>query len=171
MHDLLSFRFQQLEGGNNAVILDGYPRTVEQAIELETIYKRNIDAVINIDQDHSIIIKKLLGRRNCSSCGQGYNICSINENGYEMPSLNPIKENICDKCNGQLSQRSDDNEETIKNRLQIYSEKSSAILNYYNKKNVLHNFEMKRGFDDINILYDFIDNQFFKDSPSKVISH
>lgn len=171
MHDLLSFRFTQLESGNNAVILDGYPRTVEQAIELESVYNRNIDAVINIDQDHDIITKKLLGRRNCSVCGQGYNICTISEKGYEMPSLNTKVENICHKCNGPLSQRSDDNEETIKNRLRIYTEKSSDILNYYSKKNVLHNFEMKKGFDDIQILYDFINREYFSESTSKVKKH
>lgn len=147
---------------HNSIILDGYPRTLHQALEFDVAFKRPIDLVINVEQDTDIIIKKLLGRRNCNSCGAGFNVTDINEKGYVMPSLKPKVEDICDVCGGKLTMRADDTEEVISSRLKIYAEKSQDILDYYKNKNVLSTVEMKRGFDDISKLYDLVEDKLIK---------
>lgn len=160
MSSLILFTLDKIsKTESNSIILDGYPRTLIQAQEFEKEYKRNIDLVLNINQDKDIIIKKLLGRRNCSQCSAAYNVTDINEKGYLMPPLKPKKENICDKCGGALEMRSDDNAETIMERLNTYDAKCKDMVEYYTNKGVLVSAEMKRGFDDIAILYDIVENK------------
>lgn len=144
---------------NNSIILDGYPRTISQAKEFDTLYKRPINLVLNVEQHKDIIIKKLLGRRQCSNCPSAYNVTDINENGYNMPSLKPKKENICNLCGSDLYKRSDDTEAIISERLKIYDEKSKDILEYYQNKNTLRTVEMKKGFDDIGLLYNIVESE------------
>lgn len=89
----------------NGFLLDGFPRTVAQAEALETITKelnKQIDYVINIDVDQSILMERLTGRRICKDCGATYHLV-FNP---------PAKEGVCDKCGGELYQRADDNAET-----------------------------------------------------------
>jgi adenylate kinase len=105
-------------------ILDGYPRTLAQAEALEAIAK--IDVVIQLVVPDWIIIERLSSRRICSDCGQVYN----------LQFLKPKKEGICDKCNGRLYQRSDDNPEVIKMRLEVYDSETSPLLNFYKGKKV-----------------------------------
>lgn len=104
-------------------ILDGYPRTLKQAEQLESIVEtqqRNL-LVINIEVDTDTLMKRLTGRRTCSNCGEIYNI-------YFKPSC---QSSICDKCNGSLTQRSDDKEEVIAKRLEEYSNNTSPLIKYY----------------------------------------
>ncbi len=89
------------------VILDGYPRTVNQIKIFMEI--RKIDMSIKIELDEGILIKKLTGRRECESCGRNYNLFSFKENGYDMDPLLSKVEGKCDECAGKLIQRSDDN--------------------------------------------------------------
>ncbi len=105
-------------------ILDGFPRTIEQAKTLEGITK--IDVILQLDVPDEIIIQRLSSRRICKKCGEVYNI----------RFLKPKVEGVCDKCGGELYQRADDNPEVIKNRLQVYKDQTEPLIEYYKEKNV-----------------------------------
>lgn len=120
----------------NGIILDGFPRTVAQAKELENIIK--IDAILNIIADQGIMIEKISSRRTCENCGEIYNIADINReiNGvrYIMPPMPSKLEGICDKCGGKLIQRADAKEEVVRDRLEIYNQQSAPVLEYFKEK-------------------------------------
>jgi adenylate kinase len=105
------------------VILDGFPRTLEQAKTLEKIFE--LDVILLLDVPDWIIIERLSSRRICKNCGAVYNI----------RFLKPKVEGVCDKCEGELYQRSDDSLDVIKKRLQIYQDQTSPLLVYYKAKN------------------------------------
>jgi len=113
----------------NGFILDGYPRTVEQANALEKIAK--IDAVIRLIVPEWIIVERLSNRRICRNCGEVYN----------LRYLKPKKEGICDKCGGQLYQREDDKPEVIRERLRVYEKQTQPLINYYQGKVPIFNIE------------------------------
>lgn len=126
---MLTKRFQDADV-KSGFILDGYPRNFNQAKVLDEILTKMslaIDLVIDLAASDSIIISRLSGRIVCRKCGNLYH--KIN-----MPSK---VANICDSCGGELYQRADDKEETIKNRLVVYKEEVSALLEYYKKTNRL----------------------------------
>lgn len=106
-------------------ILDGFPRTLNQAKELEKI--TDIDKVLFLDCSENRVLQRLGGRRNCSKCGAIFHIVN-------MP---PKKEGVCDKCGGKLFQRDDDQKKTIKNRLKVYSNQTKPLINFYEKKGLL----------------------------------
>jgi len=118
-------------------ILDGFPRTVEQAKALQEMVK--IDAIIKINAHPEIIIEKLSGRRICSNpnCDGNYNIADIRKiiEGVEyiLPPLLPKNDMICDKCGSPLIQREDDKPEIIRKRLEIYEEQTKPVLEYYKR--------------------------------------
>ncbi len=121
------------DDAKNGVILDGFPRTIEQAKKLDEILNakgEKIDLVINLVTPKDEIIDRMLTRRVCTNpdCKATYNV-----------KLHPpIKEGICDKCGSPLKQRDDDsNPEAIKRRLEIYEEKTSPLVEYYKNKGVL----------------------------------
>jgi adenylate kinase len=103
-------------------ILDGYPRTVEQAEALEKLTK--IDAVILLTVLEKIIVERLSTRRICKNCGEVYNI----------RFLKPKVEGVCDKCGAQLYRRSDDTPKVIKDRIAVYEKQTEPVLEYYRKK-------------------------------------
>ena len=105
-------------------ILDGYPRTLYQAKTLDTL--TDIAVILLLDVPDWIIIERLSTRRICKNCGTIYNV----------RFLKPKVEGICDKCGGPLYQRSDDNPEVIKERLQVYQDKTKPLLEFYKKKKV-----------------------------------
>jgi len=105
-------------------ILDGYPRTLDQAKKLNSITK--IDVIMQLNVPDWIIIERLSTRRVCKSCGTVYNV----------KYLKSKVEGVCDKCGGSLYQRRDDNPETIKKRLEIYQEQTSPLLAYYKEMKV-----------------------------------
>jgi adenylate kinase len=105
-------------------ILDGFPRTIEQAKELDKLTK--IDGVIKLTVPDWIIIERLSSRRICKNCGQVYN----------TRFLKPKVEGICDKCGGPLYQRSDDTPKVIKERIGVYERQTEPILKYYSEKKV-----------------------------------
>jgi len=105
-------------------ILDGYPRTLAQAEALEKIAK--IDVIIRLKVPDWIIIERLSSRRICKECGTVYN----------LKFLKPKREGICDKCGGQLYQRTDDNPEVIKMRLDLYDKETDPLIRYYKTKGV-----------------------------------
>jgi len=103
-------------------ILDGYPRTIEQAKALDTFVK--IDIIILLIVPEWIIIERLSSRRICRNCGEVYNI----------RYLKPKKPGICDKCGGELYQRIDDTPKVIKERLKVYERQTQPLLEYYKGK-------------------------------------
>ncbi|MCS7114920.1 MAG: nucleoside monophosphate kinase [Nitrososphaerota archaeon] len=105
-------------------ILDGYPRTIEQAKALDGLTK--IDAIIHLIVPDWIIIERLSSRRICKNCGAIYNILY----------LKPKKDMLCDNCGGPLYQRPDDTREVIKKRIEVYEKQTQPILQYYRGKGV-----------------------------------
>jgi len=116
---------------NRGFILDGFPRTIPQARELETI--STTDLVINLEVPDTIIIERLASRLTCRACGEIYN----------ERFLKPRIEGKCDKCNGQLYHREDDQPSVIQRRLDIYREQTQPLLEYYGGKNQVRNVSNK----------------------------
>jgi len=127
----------------NGFILDGYPRTLNQAKELEKITK--IDKVINFHLPRSILIKKISARRVCKNCGKIYNIADIKVGKIHMPPLLPKKEGVCDDCGGELYQRKDDDPKIVKERLIVYEKQTKPLIDYYKNKKILKNINVTGG--------------------------
>ncbi|MBU7216982.1 adenylate kinase [Staphylococcus gallinarum] len=129
-------------------LLDGFPRTIEQAEALSGIMQeldRKIDAVINIEVPEEELMNRLTGRRICEKCGTTYHLV-----------FNPPKvEGICDLDGGKLYQREDDNPETVANRLNVNVKQSKPILEFYDNKGVLKNIDGSR---DINVVTEDVIN-------------
>lgn len=109
---------------NRGFVLDGYPRTLKQAKNLEKITK--IDAVINLVVPEWVIVERLSTRRVCEKCGAIYNV----------RYLKPKVEGVCDKCGGKLIQRDDDKPDVIKDRLHIYEETTKPLLEFFKNKKI-----------------------------------
>lgn len=108
-------------------ILDGFPRTIAQAQALEMILAesgRKIDHVISIEVDDEELVTRLTGRRMCKSCGES----------FHMVFNRPAVEDVCDACGGELYQRDDDTEKTIRQRLEVYHEQTSPLIEYYRER-------------------------------------
>ncbi|MBI4710728.1 MAG: adenylate kinase [Nitrospirae bacterium] len=123
-------------------ILDGFPRNTSQAETLDKVLFEmgaSLDNALSVDVDKDDLMKRLTGRRTCKSCQQMYNV-------YFSPSK---KEGVCDKCNGELFQRDDDKEATIKNRLDIYEKSTAPLIDYYSKKGILKSVMGVGNIDDI----------------------
>lgn len=114
-------------------ILDGYPRTVDQAKKLDILANElglTLDVAIYLEMDEELAMHRALGRITCPKCGRGYN-------KYE-DNMKPIKEMTCDDCDVELTSRSDDNEETFKNRFQTYIKNTEPLLKYYEDLGILN---------------------------------
>ncbi|EMW2214853.1 adenylate kinase [Staphylococcus pseudintermedius] len=123
-------------------LLDGFPRTIEQAEALNSILEelgRTIDAVVNIEVPEEELMNRLTGRRICETCGTTYHLV-----------FNPPKvEGICDIEGGKLYQREDDNPETVANRLEVNVKQSKPILEFYNQKGLLKNIDGSKHIDEV----------------------
>ncbi|OHO69342.1 adenylate kinase [Staphylococcus sp. HMSC036D05] len=133
-------------------LLDGFPRTIEQAEALNNIMSeldREIDAVINIEVPEEELMNRLTGRRICEKCGTTYHLV-----------FNPPKvEGICDIDGGKLYQREDDNPETVSNRLSVNVKQSKPILEYYDEKGILKNIDGSKEIDEVtNDVIDILDH-------------
>lgn len=123
-------------------ILDGFPRTVEQADALGKILSdlgKGISAVINIDVPLSDLIERGVGRRICKSCGATYHI----------KFHAPVKENICDACGGALYQRADDTAETMTKRLSVYEASTRPLIDYYKAAGVYVEIDGRQSIDAV----------------------
>ncbi len=132
--EVLKDRLSKVPEGKG-FLLDGFPRTIAQADTLESIAK--IDVILQLDVPDQIIVERLTSRRLCKNCGAVYNI----------RFLKPKVEGKCDKCGGELYQRTDDNEEVIRNRLQVYKNQTEPLIEYYKKKNVPFVVSVTRSLD------------------------
>ena len=118
-------------------LLDGFPRTTVQAEALDRVLSntsKKIDVAINITVPNEILIKRLSGRVSCKECKVVYNLQSNPSN----------TEGICDKCGGELIQRSDDQGETVAERLKVYQEQTNPLVAYYSRQNVLQEIDGNR---------------------------
>ena len=123
-------------------LLDGFPRTKPQAQALDNILAKTgqpIDYALYMEASLPVIIKRLTGRRVCRKCGAV----------YHMVNRPPKKENVCDVCGGELYKRADDNEETIKTRMDVYLKSTSPIVDYYKQQGKLHKVDADKGCEEL----------------------
>ena len=106
----------------NGYILDGFPRTIPQAEMLESLVSDI--KVVNFEIQDEIVIRRLSTRRTCKACGANFNVLT----------LPPKVEGVCEKCNGELYQRDDDKQESIMNRMDVYREQTEPLINFYKEK-------------------------------------
>lgn len=143
--ELIMDRFAQ-DDCVNGYVLDGFPRTIPQAEELDKALKSvndNLDYAIDVEVPDDNIINRMSGRRTCVNCGATYHIVH-----------NPPKvENECDTCNGELILRDDDKPETVKNRLDVYHTQTEPLLKYYTEKGILYTVD---GTQDMDTVFDSI---------------
>lgn len=126
----------------NGYILDGFPRNTSQAETLDNVLKdmnASLDLALSVDVDKDDLMKRLTGRRTCRSCQQMFNI----------HFSSPRKEGVCDKCGGELYQRDDDREETIKKRLDVYEAQTAPLIDYYSGKGILKSVKGVGSIDEI----------------------
>ncbi len=139
--EMINERFQQSDTVKG-FILDGFPRNQAQGVALDRLLEKlgnKIDIVVFIDVNPEKLVARLTQRVTCKDCGQMYNLAS-------MP---PKTEGVCNKCPGTLVHREDDNEETILKRLSVFIEQTSPLVNYYEAQNKLHSFEGTHSIDDV----------------------
>ncbi len=136
--DLIKEKLTDLKGG---VILDGFPRTVEQAKMLDQII--DVDMAIDLEVDEELLVKRLTERRVCKACNAVFHL-----------EFNPPKAaGKCDKCGSELIQRNDDSEKVVRERLRVYKEKTLPLTRYYYDKQILTRID---GQGDIGDVYERI---------------
>ncbi len=127
---------------SNGFILDGYPRTLDQAealdINLEELGKK-LDLVVYTKVRESILINRLTGRRICEDCGAAYHV------EFNPPEV----KGVCDKCGGNLIQRDDDSEETAKKRINVNKDNTDKLINYYYDKGILVEIDAEKDIDQV----------------------
>ena len=121
---------ENLEDRKNGFLLDGYPRTLDQAEAFNALSEGTdlaIDKVIAMELDFSVLAGRITGRRLCKNCGEI----------YHLVTKAPKQEGVCDVCGGELYQRKDDTEESLKVRLDEYTKQTEPVLAYYDKKGLV----------------------------------
>ena len=123
-------------------VFDGFPRTLGQAEAFETVLSQlgiKLDLVINFNASLATILRRLTGRRICPNCNANYHVVN-------MP---PKKKGICDQCNASLVQRKDDQEDTIRKRLEVYEKDTEPLIDYYQKKSLIKEVNADLEVDDL----------------------
>jgi len=139
--DIIKDRLKE-DDCRNGYILDGFPRTVAQAQALDrvlTAMNSGIDHVISIEVEKGELIKRLTGRRTCRQCGRGYHVI------FDPP----LNKDLCDKCQGELYQRDDDNEDTVRNRLEVYDSQTFPLIQFYKEKGLVRSIDGQGGIQQI----------------------
>jgi len=139
--DLIKGRLLQ-DDCKKGFVLDGFPRTVPQAEALSVFFKEvgwDDYRVIDLIVERNVLIRRLSGRRVCRSCSAVYHVVG-------KP---PARYGFCDFCGGELYQRSDDNEETVTNRLEVYARETKPLTDYYKKLGILYQIDGMMEFEDV----------------------
>lgn len=132
----------QLTDKKNGYLLDGYPRTLDQAKAFEELTKGTdlaVDVILAMDVDFDELTRRITGRRTCKDCSAIYNI-------YTHA---PKKEGVCDECGGELTQRKDDNEESLKTRLGEYANSTEPVIAYFEEKGMVSHIDANKTVDEI----------------------
>ena len=132
----------------NGFLLDGFPRTINQAEALDDILNElniKLDAVLDVNVAQEILVRRMVGRRVCKTCGATYHV------EFNKPAV----EGVCDNCGNTLVQRADDTEETATNRLSVYDAQTAPLLDYYAKQGLLKSVNgdqpLEKVFEDIKL--------------------
>lgn len=147
IHDIIVERLSR-DDVDAGFLFDGYPRTKNQAVDLDEILKqldKKVDCVIDLDIDDEDLIKRITGRRLCPDCGEIYNIY------YKSSKV----EGVCDKCGGTLIQRKDDNPDSLKVRLEEYHKNTQPVIEYYEKMDIVRHVDASMSKDEV---YDSVKN-------------
>lgn len=126
----------------NGALLDGFPRTVVQAVFLNKVLsaiQADIDRVLSIEVNEEELVERLTGRRVCSDCGANYHI------KFKPPKVR----NVCDQCGGNLEQRDDDSIETVKERLKVYKHQTEPLIKFYEEQGVLSTIDGNQDIDTV----------------------
>ncbi len=129
---------------NKNLLFDGFPRNIHQAERLEEMLEKwhdKLDFVFLLEVDKEILKQRITGRRICRECGSAYNV--------NIDSLKPKVDSICDKCHGNLYQRDDDNEKSFEIRYQEYLDKTSALIDYYQNKQILYRIQSDQSKEEV----------------------
>ena len=125
----------------NGFLLDGYPRTLKQGYELDSLLEKHnikLDKVLYFKVEEDLLIKRILGRRVCVKCGASYNVVT----------LKPKVDEICDVCGGELISRKDDTYKTIKNRISVYKKQTKPLFKHYAKQGILVELDGSKDYND-----------------------
>jgi adenylate kinase len=126
----------------NGYLLDGFPRTLAQAEALDAALQEMgtpLTGVVNVDVDQEELLDRLTGRRVCKGCGATYHV------KFNAPKVR----SVCDKCGGELYQRTDDTVETVKQRLEVYRNQTEPLIAYYRNKDILYTVDGSRDIDEV----------------------
>ncbi|MBD3161071.1 MAG: adenylate kinase [Candidatus Eisenbacteria bacterium] len=126
----------------NGFLLDGFPRSIPQAEGFDALLLRQgkrLDLVVKLDVSKRLLIERMAGRRVCEKCGALYNV----------KSEPPRKEGVCDRCGGPLTQRDDDAEETVRQRLAVYEKSTAPLIDYYDAQELLVIVEAEGSVDEV----------------------
>jgi len=126
-------------------ILDGFPRTINQAVELDkslSLSNQKIDAVLNLNIDEEVIYKRMTGRRSCPQCGAVYHI----------ENLKPKVEGVCDNDGTELIQRPDDSPDVVANRLKTYHHQTELVVDYYKNNGTVYDIDANSDSDEVGAL-------------------
>ena len=133
---------ENLEDKKNGFLLDGYPRTIDQAKAFDALSEGSdlaIDTVIAMELDFSVLSGRITGRRLCRNCGEI----------YHMVTKPPKQEGVCDNCGGELYQRKDDTEESLKVRLDEYSRQTEPVLDFYEEKGLVKHIDADQPIEKV----------------------
>jgi adenylate kinase len=119
-------------------ILDGFPRTVQQAEELERMGQK-IDAVLAFEIDDDVILDRMAGRRICAKCGEPYHV----------KNKIPKRDGVCDLCGGELVTRKDDERETVRKRIAVYHEQTEPVKDFYRSRGLLRSIDAMQSIEAV----------------------
>ncbi|MFP4615871.1 MAG: adenylate kinase [Thiohalorhabdus sp.] len=136
MVEIIRERLQEADA-RNGYILDGFPRTVAQAEALDEMLEaigQRLDLVVHVDVENETLVERLSGRLICRDCGATYHV------RFHPPA----KDRVCDECGGELYQREDDKEETVRSRLEVFAERTQPLVDYYRQQGIYHKVDGDR---------------------------